>query len=238
MTVVGLAGVCDPMPPPVAEHEPHAVAVIDMHEAIHAAVQSWCAQATPRISFVGGYFSAEHFLAEHSSCEASPVEVVICDVQTTSGQVDFSGVDDIVEAGYRVIIYTHTETDEAVMAGVEHGVVTCLVKSEGKEHLIKAIREAHSDTPYIGPRLARAMLNDKTIRRPKLAPREKEVLIAWFRTDSKDEAARQLSIAPTTVRTSLQRIRAKYAAIGRPATTKAALVARAIQDGIIGIDDL
>lgn len=50
--------------------------------------------------------------------------------------------------------------------------------------------------------------------------------------------ARQLHIAPTTVRTHLQRIRAKYAALGRPATTKAALVARAIQDGLIDVEDL
>ncbi len=74
--------------------------------------------------------------------------------------------------------------------------------------------------------------------RPDLAPREKEVLIAWFRTDSKDGVARQLHIAPTTVRTHLQRVRAKYAAVGRPATTKAALVARALQDGLIHVDDL
>ena len=33
------------------------------------------------------------------------------------------------------------------MASVEHGAVTCLVKSEGKEHLIEAIRSAHTDTP-------------------------------------------------------------------------------------------
>lgn len=74
--------------------------------------------------------------------------------------------------------------------------------------------------------------------RPDLAPREKEVLIAWFRTDSKDGVARQLHIAPTTVRTHLQRVRAKYAAVGRPASTKAALVARAIQDGLVEVDDL
>lgn len=74
--------------------------------------------------------------------------------------------------------------------------------------------------------------------RPELAPREKEVLIAWFRTDSKDGVARQLHIAPTTVRTHLQRVRAKYAAVGRPAPTKAALVARALQDGLIHVDDL
>ncbi len=50
--------------------------------------------------------------------------------------------------------------------------------------------------------------------------------------------ARQLQIAPTTVRTHLQRVRAKYAAVGRPATTKAALVARAIQDGIVSVNDI
>jgi hypothetical protein len=33
-------------------------------------------------------------------------------------------------------------------------------------------------------------------------------------------------------------LRAKYAAVGRPAKTKAALVARAIQDGIVSVHDL
>lgn len=83
-----------------------------------------------------------------------------------------------------------------------------------------------------------AMPVDRPLPRPELAPREKEVLLVWIRTDSKDGVARQLHIAPTTVRTHLQRIRAKYAAVGRPATTKAALVARAIQDGLIDVDDL
>jgi DNA-binding NarL/FixJ family response regulator len=226
------------MPLAVSEHSPHAVAVIDKHEAIHVAVQSWCAQARPRIPFIRGYFSAEQFLTENRNYSSSPVDVVVLDVQTASGLPDFTAVDGLVELGYRVVVYTHTETDDVVTAWVDHGAVTCLVKSEGKEHLINAIRAAHTDAPYIGPRLARAMLNDKTIHRPSLAPREKEILLTWFRTDSKDEAARQLSIAPSTVRTTLQRIRAKYSAIGRPATTKVALAARAIQDGIIGIDDL
>lgn len=54
-----------------------------------------------------------------------------------------------------------------------------------------------------------AMPVDRPLPRPELAPREKEVLLAWIRTDSKDGVARQLHIAPTTVRTHLQRIRAK-----------------------------
>jgi DNA-binding CsgD family transcriptional regulator len=74
--------------------------------------------------------------------------------------------------------------------------------------------------------------------RAELAPREKEVLLAWLLNDNKDDVARQLQISPTTVRTHLQRIRDKYAAAGRPATTKAALLARAIQDGLVDVNDL
>jgi DNA-binding CsgD family transcriptional regulator len=74
--------------------------------------------------------------------------------------------------------------------------------------------------------------------RPELAPRETEVLLAWIHCDNKDEVARQLDISTTTVRTHLQRVRDKYAAVGRPASTKAALVARAIQDGLIDVNDL
>ena len=74
--------------------------------------------------------------------------------------------------------------------------------------------------------------------RPTLAPREREVLLAWILCDNKDDVARQLGISATTVRTHLQRIRDKYAAAGRPAPTKAALVARAIQDGLVDVNDL
>ena len=75
--------------------------------------------------------------------------------------------------------------------------------------------------------------------RPELAPREREVLVAWILNDNKDEVASLLQISATTVRTHLQRIRDKYAAAGRPAPTKAALRRPAlIQDGLIDVNDL
>jgi ATP/maltotriose-dependent transcriptional regulator MalT len=86
--------------------------------------------------------------------------------------------------------------------------------------------------------MAGAMCQDDRDGRPRLGDRETEVLVAWFQTESKVLVGRQLHIEATTVRTHLQRVRAKYAAAGRPAPTKAALVARAVQDGIISINDL
>ena len=227
----------DPTPP--AEHNGAAsVAVVDEHDAIHAAVELWCSKAQPPIRFVGNYFSAEQFLAEHPSPSASGVGPIVLELQKQHNGVDFAALDGIVSRRHRVIVYSHIATDEVILTALDRGAVTYLTKSESKDHLIDAIRAAGTDTPYVGPRMAMAMINDSTVGRANLAPREKEVLIAWFRTESKDLVARQLQIAPTTVRTHLQRVRAKYAAVGRPATTKAALVARAIQDGIVNVHDI
>ncbi len=221
-----------------SEQGTETVAVVDGHDAIHAAVELWCAEAQPPIRFGGNYFSAEQFLEEHPRAATSRVGVVVLELELRRHHVDFAALDRIVGHRHRVIVYSHITTDEVILSALDIGAVTYLAKSERKEHLIDAIRAAGSDTPYVGPRMAGAMLNDSAVGRPNLAPREKEVLIAWFRTESKDLVARQLQIAPTTVRTHLQRVRAKYAAAGRPATTKAALVARAIQDGIVSVDDM
>jgi DNA-binding NarL/FixJ family response regulator len=224
--------------PPAEPNGSASVAVVDEHDAIHAAVELWCSRAQPPIRFAGNYFSAEHFLAEHPAPSASGVGPIVFELQKQRNGVDFAALDGIVSRRHRVIVYSHIATDEVILTALDRGAVTYLTKSESKDHLIDAIRGAGTDTPYVGPRMALAMLNDSTVGRANLAPREKEVLIAWFRTESKDLVARQLQIAPTTVRTHLQRVRAKYAAVGRPATTKAALVARAIQDGIVNVDDI
>jgi DNA-binding CsgD family transcriptional regulator len=73
---------------------------------------------------------------------------------------------------------------------------------------------------------------------PGLSLREREVLRAWVLADSKEEVGQRLYIAESTVNTHIARIRTKYEAVGRPAPTKAALLARALQDGIVELDQL
>lgn len=74
--------------------------------------------------------------------------------------------------------------------------------------------------------------------RPDLTGREIEVLLCWIRHDSKTEVAKALFLSLGTVNTHLTRIRAKYTSVGRPAPTKAGLVARALQDGLVDISEL
>jgi DNA-binding CsgD family transcriptional regulator len=71
-----------------------------------------------------------------------------------------------------------------------------------------------------------------------LSEREREVLLAWFESDSKQLVAQRFHLSAKTVDTYINRVRIKYADVGRPATTKAALVARALQDGLIDLAGL
>lgn len=62
-------------------------------------------------------------------------------------------------------------------------------------------------------------------------------MVAWFGSDSKAVACRSLFISVGTLNTHLSRIRDKYSRAGRQASTKAALFARALQDGYIELHD-
>ena len=77
-----------------------------------------------------------------------------------------------------------------------------------------------------------------TMPRPELSQRELEVLRAWLVHDSKSAAAKVLFISQSTLSTHITRIRVKYARAGRPAHTKAALLARALQFGHITMEEL
>jgi DNA-binding NarL/FixJ family response regulator len=70
--------------------------------------------------------------------------------------------------------------------------------------------------------------------RPVLSARQREVLAAYAATsDLLPTVARALGVDEETVKTHLRRIRAKYAALGRPAPTRRDLYVRAVEDGLL-----
>lgn len=78
---------------------------------------------------------------------------------------------------------------------------------------------------------------DRPLPAPTLSPREVQILVGWLvKGVSKGQLATGMYVSLGTVNTHLARIRAKYAAVGRPAPTKADLLVRALQDGLLTID--
>ena len=214
-----------------------SIVIIDRQDVVHAGIGAWLTGSEPLIKIVGDFADPSDFICRYR--EATPgVDVVLFALQYDGHGPQFGALRQICAGGHRVIVYSHLSTDEVILTSLDAGAVTYVAKSESGNYLRDAIHAARSDTPYVPPRMAQALLNGKRSGRPHLTEREKEVLIAWFQTENKERVGERLFIEPSTVSTHLQRVRAKYAAVGRPALTKAALVARAIQDGILSVDDL
>lgn len=100
------------------------------------------------------------------------------------------------------------------------------------------LRRAATDRPYVTPTMAHALSADARPQRPQLSEREHLALLLWFQSMSKASVARRMGISEATVRQYIDRARVKYARIGRPAPSKAALLARAIEDGLIRPDEV
>ncbi|RZQ64819.1 DNA-binding response regulator [Amycolatopsis suaedae] len=211
------------------------VAVVDDHPAILAGVRAWYACTDPPIEVVAAGDSVK--------CAWIPpgdtADVVVLDLNVDNTVTSHHGtVRRLVDAGRKVIVYTMQDSEEIALSCVELGVHAFLTKAEGEEHLVSATIAAAQDRPYVAPALAGAMAANRLPHFPQLSEREYEVLTLWFQCESKQMVADRLDITTRTVGTYLDRIRVKYANVGRPAPTKAALLARAIQDGIVDVDDL
>ncbi|MCR3750043.1 response regulator transcription factor [Lentzea californiensis] len=206
--------------------------VVDDHPVVRAGVAHWL--STADIELVA---SGEDPGVAWTGPGASAA-VVVLDLHLGGVAPATSELRKLVEDGRRVVVYSMRADDEIVLQCLEIGALSYLTKAEGAEHLVQAVKAAAEGQSYTPPALAGALAGDRSDTRPALSPRETEVLVEWFQSESKEFVAQRLNITLSTVNSHLERIRVKYAAIGRQAPTKAALVARAIQDGLIGLDDL
>ncbi|MGI5499927.1 response regulator [Lentzea sp. CA-135723] len=206
--------------------------LVDDHPVVRAGVAHWL--STADIELVASGEDPE--VAWRGP--GATADVVVLDLHLNSVTPAVAELRKLVEDGRSVIVYSMRSDDEIALQCLEIGALSYLTKAEGADHLVQAVKAAAQGQSYTPPALAGALAGDRSETRPALSPRETEVLVEWFQSESKEFVAQRLNITLSTVNSHLERIRVKYAAIGRQAPTKAALVARAIQDGLIGLDDL
>ena len=214
--------------------DPVTVAIVDDHPAVVEGVRAWCAAAEPPIVVV----ASGDRPGVAAAGPGADADVVVFDLLLEAGVPFFHALAQLVDAGRRVVVYSQAVDNDTILRCLELGVATYLTKAEGPEHLIPALLAVARDRPYISPALGGAMAGDRRPERPALSEREREVLLAWFESDSKNLVAARFGLSVKTIDTYIARVRIKYAEVGRPATTKAALVARALQDGLVDLSDL
>ena len=138
----------------------------------------------------------------------------------------------------RVVVFSADTTDETIRAVLDAGASAYLTKHEGPEHFLNTVMSVAADRPYVTPSLAGAFLGDRGLARPDLSHQERRALQLWFQQPKKQSVAREMGISIETVDQYINRARVKYAAAGRPAPNKAAMVARAIEDGLVRPEDV
>ncbi|MGI5211706.1 response regulator [Plantactinospora sp. CA-290183] len=208
------------------------VAIIDDHPVVIEGIRSWLT-SEPRLAVVSTGEDPDIALA----ADRPPADVILLDLRLR-GRMAIDKLAELSSAGRRVVVYSeHTDAD-TILAVLDAGAVAFLAKQEGREHCVQTVLAAASDRPYVPPALAGAIVGDRRSGRPVLSEKEREALLLWFQSMSKASVARRMNISEHTVKQYVDRARIKYARAGRPAATKAALLARAIEDGLIRADEI
>jgi DNA-binding NarL/FixJ family response regulator len=218
----------------MAQGDGLSAVVVDDHPAVRAGVAHWLSSGTPPIRVAA---SGDDVRVAWLG-EGATADVVILDLHLGGPAPVMGDLRRLVRAGRRVVVYSMRADDAIALRCLEAGALSYLTKAEGADHLLQAAVAAAAGRPYTPPALAGALAGDRSGTRPVLSARETEVLVEWFQSESKEFVAQRLGISLSTVNTHLEHIRVKYAMSGREAPTKAALVARAIQDGLVQLDDL
>jgi DNA-binding NarL/FixJ family response regulator len=220
------------------QHVPElSVAIIKDHGVLPAGIDGWLAGVGRRVKVVAIYTDPDEFLTDHPGV-TSAVDVVVWALTVDGSKPDVVALERLCRTGHRVVVYGGLLTDQVITNIVDAGAISYVAQRQGRDDYVVATLHTGALTLSAALRMATTISNAMSVARPGLTRREIEVLIAWCHAATKHDVAERLSIERATVSTHLQRIRAKYAIVGRPARTKAALIARAIQDGFVGLDEL
>jgi DNA-binding NarL/FixJ family response regulator len=207
------------------------VAVVDDHPVVIEGVKTWISQdPLARVRMV----SAGADLDAAVSGAGRRADVILLDLEL-EGRLMIDELAGLVDSGRRVIVFSQHAGEDMVRSALDAGASAYVTKQEGPQHLVDAIVATAQDRPAVPPAMAGVMVADQ---RPQLAPQERTALLLWFQSRSKAAVAERMGIGETTVKQYIDRARVKYGRVGRHAASKAALLARAIEDGLVRPDEI
>jgi DNA-binding NarL/FixJ family response regulator len=119
------------------------------------------------------------------------------------------------ESDAKVIFLTHAETENIILAAIEHGASAVLSMSTASDDVIRAVRIAAEGGTLIAPATIASALKRRRKTdglRDRLTSREREVLGLMSEGSSNREIATRMGINYTTVRSHLRHVASKLAA--------------------------
>lgn len=161
-----------------------------------------------------------------ASAERENPDVVLMDLQFGS-QSRTTGVDATrriraLEAAPYVLVLTNYDSDADILGAVEAGASGYLLKDAPPHELTAAVRAAAAGESALAPVIASRLLDRMRAPRVSLSSREIEVLELVAAGRSNSEAADELFVSETTVKSHLAHIFSKLDVSSRTAAVSAA----------------
>jgi DNA-binding NarL/FixJ family response regulator len=201
------------------------VAIVDDHEAIRLGFSNYCVQQN--VDLVGSAATVDELLRQ--------IEVVT-DLSLSDGSTVTENVSRLVAAGPAVLIFSIADKPSLMRAAVRAGATAIVPKSQPMEFLFQAIELASQGAIINNAETSATIDSDASFKEASLSAREREVLSLYASGMSLKQVAYQLQIKQSSAKEHIDRVRVKYAKLGRQAATKVDLFKRAVEDGIISGD--
>jgi two-component system uhpT operon response regulator UhpA len=206
------------------------VAIVDDHEAIRLGFQLTAVEAG--FDLVASCSTVAELLEK---CAGKMPQVVILDLSLADGSQPAENVRNLITAGSQVLIYSIADKKQAVRQALVEGAAALVTKNQNMAELIESIKLVAGGIQVNNAETVAAIDSDLEFR-AKLSERELEVLRMYASGLTLKQVAFQLELSKYTVKEHIDRVRDKYAKIGRPAPGKSELLIRLIEDGLMGED--
>jgi len=207
------------------------VAIVDDHEAVRLGFAAACEKSDFEV--VASAKTVTELVDQIGDREC---QVVVTDLSLADGSLVAENVERIIAIGAAVLIFSIADKPNLMRAAVRAGATAIVPKSQPVEELIEAIRLAADGAILNNAETSATIDADKIFKDANLSAREEEVLSLYASGMSLKQVAYQLQIKPSSAKEHIDRVRVKYARLGREAATKVDLFRRALEDGIISGD--
>jgi DNA-binding NarL/FixJ family response regulator len=208
--------------------ESTSVVIVDDHDAIRFGFKSTCQEYN---------FELLADAASVSECLAALGEkrpqVAVLDLSLSDGSNVSENVDAFASLGIQVLVYSIGDKARLNQAALKAGAAALVTKSQSMQSLAETIYLVAHGQLVNNLQTTAAIDSDLDFKDAKLSPREREVLSLYASGLSQKQTAFALDIKPSTVKEHIDRVRVKYADVGRPVTDKTAFLKRALEDGLL-----
>ena len=160
-------------------------------------------------------------------------QVAVLDLSLADGSAIEDNVQRVLATGTQVLIYSIADKRNLVRAAIKAGAAAIVPKSQSMDELANTIRLVAAGVYVNNTQTTAAIDSDVEFKEAKLSPREREVLTLYASGMALKQVAFALNIKMNTAKEHIDRVRSKYADIGRPVSSKTELLLRAIEDGLM-----